>query len=170
MRKAEVETIFRKLNQAGVRYLIAGGVATVAYGYPRYTDDIDLALGMEHDNLLKAVHVLDSLGYHPRVPALLTDLADETKRRQWIEEKHAVVLNLDGKDPDNVTIDLFLQFPFDFDAEWNKAERKYVGDGTEAPIVALDTLIAMKEMAGRPKDLDDLIQLKRIRLLREKHD
>ncbi|MBN1868176.1 nucleotidyltransferase family protein [Candidatus Sumerlaeota bacterium] len=170
MRKAEVENIFGRLNEAGVRYLVAGGLAVVAHGYPRYTDDIDIALAMERENLLKAVEVLDSLGYRPRVPVALKDLADDDKRRQWIEEKHALVLNLDGKQPDDVTVDLFLQFPFDFDAEWEKAERKRFGDGVEVPVLALQTLIAMKDVAGRPKDQDDSLQLKRIQMLRETHD
>ena len=38
------EPVFRALNDAGVRYVIVGGFATVLHGHPRLTADIDLVL------------------------------------------------------------------------------------------------------------------------------
>ena len=34
-------TVARALDEAGVRYLVAGGLAVNAHGYLRYTNDID---------------------------------------------------------------------------------------------------------------------------------
>jgi predicted nucleotidyltransferase len=43
MKIDDVGTILRALNDANVRYLIVGGLAVVAHGYVRFTQDIDLA-------------------------------------------------------------------------------------------------------------------------------
>ena len=37
-----LEVIFLALNNAGVRYLVAGGLAVVAHGFVRFTNDVDL--------------------------------------------------------------------------------------------------------------------------------
>jgi len=42
MNLASLEAIVRALNGAGVRYLVAGGLAVGAHGYPRATMDVDL--------------------------------------------------------------------------------------------------------------------------------
>ena len=34
--------VFKALNKAKVKYVVAGGVAVVLYGYTRYTGDLDL--------------------------------------------------------------------------------------------------------------------------------
>lgn len=47
MERRSVEAIVRALNDAGVRYLIAGGVAVVAHGYVRFTADLDVILDLE---------------------------------------------------------------------------------------------------------------------------
>jgi len=47
--KRSVEAIVDALNAAGVRYLIAGGLAVVAHGYVRFTADVDLILDLEPD-------------------------------------------------------------------------------------------------------------------------
>ncbi|MFH0908768.1 MAG: hypothetical protein V1929_08400 [bacterium] len=41
MKLASVELLFEKLTAAGVDFIVAGGLAVVAHGYPRFTDDVD---------------------------------------------------------------------------------------------------------------------------------
>ena len=36
---SDFEAVFGALQQAGVRYLVVGGVAAVMHGYPRFTAD-----------------------------------------------------------------------------------------------------------------------------------
>ncbi len=66
MEKSSVEAIVRALNEAGVRYLIVGGMAVVAHGYLRFTADLDLILDLQEDNLRRAVAALAGQGYRPR--------------------------------------------------------------------------------------------------------
>lgn len=44
MKLSSVEAIVGALEKAGVRYLVAGGLAVVAHGYLRFTKDIDLVV------------------------------------------------------------------------------------------------------------------------------
>lgn len=51
------------LNQRGIDYMVIGAVALMAYGYPRFTEDIDLVLTREG---LETFHQeLVGLGYTP---------------------------------------------------------------------------------------------------------
>jgi hypothetical protein len=58
-------------------------------------------------------------------------------------------------------IDLFVDEPFDFDEEHPAAYVLDLSPHLTAPFVRLDTLIAMKRKAGRPKDIADLAFLQR---------
>src|SRR3954471_11482144 len=56
------------LKQRGIDYMVIGAVALMAYGYPRFTEDIDLVLTREG---LEAFHrELIGLGYVPAFPGV----------------------------------------------------------------------------------------------------
>lgn len=48
MKLTSCEAIFRALNEAGVRYLLVGGLAVNAHGYLRFTKDVDLTIDIEY--------------------------------------------------------------------------------------------------------------------------
>ena len=50
MKLDSVEQIFQALNSAGVRYLVAGGLAVNAHGYLRFTKDVDFVLQLQDEN------------------------------------------------------------------------------------------------------------------------
>lgn len=60
-------------------------------------------------------------------------------------------------------MDLFLEEPFDFDAAWRRAYRAEIAPGLRVPFLGLDDLIGMKETSGRPQDLLDVENLRRLR-------
>jgi len=47
MKLASFEAIARALDDAGVRYLVAGGLAVNAHGYLRFTKDVDIVVQNE---------------------------------------------------------------------------------------------------------------------------
>jgi hypothetical protein len=47
--------LFRALNEAGVRYVLVGGVALNLHGVERATMDVDVAIALDGDNLSRAV-------------------------------------------------------------------------------------------------------------------
>jgi hypothetical protein len=59
MKIDDVRTILSALNDANVRYLIVGGLAVVAHGYVRFTQDIDLVVQLERENVLRAMNAFD---------------------------------------------------------------------------------------------------------------
>ena len=55
MKLASFEAIVRALNDAGVRYLVAGGLAVNAHGYLRFTKEADLVLDLTRNNAERAL-------------------------------------------------------------------------------------------------------------------
>lgn len=163
MQRSSIEAIVRGLNAAGVRYLIVGGLAVVAHGYLRFTADLDLVFDMEPDNVLMALRVFKGLGYTPRAPVPIEEFADVGKRRSWVEEKNLKVFSLYSAAHAATEVDLFVESPFDFSAAYPEAFIGEVAEGVPARFVDYARLVALKERAGRPRDLDDLARLREVR-------
>ncbi|MDI1251370.1 MAG: hypothetical protein PSV13_21090 [Lacunisphaera sp.] len=166
MKLGQVIIVVEALNRAEVRYLIVGGLAVNAHGFVRYTNDLDLVIGLDPDNIRRGLDVLASIGYRPRIPVTSTQFADAGLRERWRVEKGMVVLNLWSDQQRESPIDVFVQEPFDFTQELATAQRIPLGEGLDAPFVSLSTLLRMKQTAGRPQDLQDIAELKRIEELR----
>jgi hypothetical protein len=153
--RRSVEAIIRGLNQAGVRYLVVGGLAVVAHGHARFTGDVDLVLDLDPDNALRAVEALAALDYRPRAPVPIREFADPVRRREWVESKGLTVFSLASSAHPATEVDLFVEDPFDFAATHARAARFEVAPGLAATFIARADLIAMKRRAGRPVDIED---------------
>ena len=160
MNLASLEAIVRALNGAGVRYLVAGGLAVGAHGYPRATMDVDLVVQLRSDNIVAAFHALAGLGYRPLVPVTAEGFSDKAQRERWIEEKGMQVLNFFSDQHKATSVDVFVTEPFDFDTEYDNALNVDLAPGLPVRFVSIPTLIRMKEVAGRPRDLDDIQHLR----------
>ena len=162
MHPNHLETVFKALNQAGVRYLVVGGLAVMAHGYVRVTRDLDLVLALDGKNPEDALRAFERLGYGPNLPVELMDFADPEKRRQWKAEKGMQVYQLVSDSLVDCPIDLFVDEPFAF-SEMHEARADYVlSEEVTLPVVGLAHLKAMKQAAGRPRDLLDLDELERL--------
>lgn len=159
MKLAAVEAIMRSLNEGGVRYLIAGGLAVNAHGYIRLTQDVDLVIALDPANIARAFEMLATLGYRPLVPVTAAQFSDPELRRQWIRDKGMKVLNFFSDRHRETNVDIFVTEPFDFRRESTHALSGELSPGVTARFVSLPTLIAMKEAARRPRDIDDLQHL-----------
>ncbi len=162
MKINSLEAIARALQEAGARYLVAGGVAVVAHGYARLTFDLDLVVRLERENVLHALRALAGLGYKPHVALRLEDFADDEQRRRWRREKKMLVLNLISDLHRETPVDIFAEEPFDFEAAWKESAEESVAPGVRMRIVGLRTLIDMKETAGRERDRDDVSHLRKL--------
>jgi predicted nucleotidyltransferase len=162
MQKNSIETIVRRLNEAGVRYLIAGGLAVVAHGYVRFTADFDIILSLDEANVLKAIEALAIEDFRPRVPVPLASFADAELRKQWVEQKGMVVFSLWSSKHPSVVVDIFVENPLDFEKAYSSALRREIAEDTPATFVSLEDLIHLKQAAARDKDLIDIRYLKQI--------
>ena len=59
--QADVVALCRALNQRGARYVVIGGFAIIAAGFPRVTGDIDLIVAADADNERKVFSALSTL-------------------------------------------------------------------------------------------------------------
>lgn len=154
--------IFRRLNEAGVQYVVAGGMAVNLHGIPRMTYDIDLVLRLDDRNLAAFVDLMTEWGFQPRVPFKLADLAVQEQREEWIHHKHMKAFNLVNPEWAVSEIDILIDIPVDTDELFERAETLVLGE-IEIPTVCIDHLIEMKRGTGRAQDEADLRHLERIR-------
>lgn len=163
MTKASLELLIRGLNEAGVRYLVVGGLAVNAHGYMRLTLDVDLILGFAEANLRAGLKVLKDMGYRPMVPVEIEEFADEAKRRSWQEDKHMVAFPVRSEAHRETNVDLFVTDPLGFDEAYQRAVPFELAPELVVQMCSYDDLVRLKKAAGRPKDLLDLEQLAKAR-------
>src|ERR1700761_729845 len=132
MKLGSLATIFRALQDANVRYLVVGGIAVIAHGYARTTEDLDLVLDFSGDSLSVALHALHDLGYRPIAPVSLFDFANPDQRKEWIENRNMTVFSLVSDQFPDVTVDIFAQEPFDFEKQYALGGWKEVAPNVKA--------------------------------------
>ncbi len=147
--------LIQKFNRERVSYIVVGGLATVLHGHSRLTMDVDLVVGLDKPNALKALKILSKLGYKPRVPVDPQGFADPMQRAAWIKEKGLMVFSFYKSDNPLIGIDFFVDYPMDFKALLSRSVIKNLG-AVPIRICSIPDLIKMKRKAGRPKDLEDV--------------
>ncbi len=157
-----MEAVWRALNDAGVRYLVAGGVAVYAHGYARLTKDLDLVVQLDSSNINRAFAALAGLGYQPTVPVTAEAFADAASRRRWIDEKGMRVLNFYSDLHRDTPVDVLVEEPFHFDVEYEEAMVARLSPHMPIRFVSLKTLVEMKLAANRQQDLIDVEHLRRL--------
>lgn len=161
MKLGSFDLLVSALHAAGVRYLVAGGLAVNAHGYLRFTRDIDIVLQLSRGNIEAAFAALAGIGYRPIVPISAADFADADKRTSWEREKGMTVLNFWSEQHRETPVDVFVTEPFDFEAEYGRALVKPLGS-IDVRFVSAPSLIRMKEIAGRPHDKIDIDYLRKL--------
>ncbi len=141
---------------------MVGGLAIVAHGYGRQTQDVDLVVPLDAKTVPRLFEALASIGYAPRIPVTAEQLADAATRAGWIAERHMTVLAFHSEAHAETPVDVFVREPFDFESEHAQAEMVEVAPGVALRIVRLARLLQMKAEAGRPQDLADVAELRRI--------
>lgn len=159
MKLIAFEAVAKALSDAGVQYLVAGGLAVNAHGYIRFTADIDIVLALNGANIASAFSALATIGYRPNVPITATQFGDPVKRQEWMETKNMQVLNFFSDRHRETSLDVFVYEPFEFKTEYANALKIELLPGLPTRFVSIQTLIQMKESAGRPRDLDDIEHL-----------
>ncbi|MEW5875473.1 MAG: nucleotidyl transferase AbiEii/AbiGii toxin family protein [Candidatus Zixiibacteriota bacterium] len=160
MKQDSLRSVMESLDREGVRFLVAGGLAVNAHGLLRVTADVDLIVQLAPDNIRKAFAALERLGYRPLVPVTVDGFADAKTREGWVRSKGMRVLQFFSDRHRSVTVDVFVEEPFVFDDEYDQSLQKELPDGIVVRFVSLRTLLRMKQEAGRPRDLQDIEELK----------
>lgn len=142
----DIEGLLRLLKEHKVDFVIIGATAFPVHGYARATLDIDIFIRATDENAAKALAALKAFGYD------VSDIKNEdVLKKKILIRQYAVETDV---------------HPFvagiTFDRVWkNKVKAKF--GNTYAYFASLNDLIAMKHAAGRPKDIEDIKYLKKLR-------
>jgi predicted nucleotidyltransferase len=162
------EEIFRAFQEQKVKYVLVGGVAVNLLGSMRSTADLDILVEMSDENLKTIITILQEGGYLVKQPVDPLGLADTPTRENWIKHKHMKAFNFYKKD-DIKEVDIIIAAPVSFEEAIKDAVLITVDD-VSIPIASIDKLIKMKKGTGRPVDKFDIIELKKLKKLKENHD
>ena len=113
MKLASFDALVKALDDAHVRYLVAGGLAVNVHGLLRFTKDVDLVIQLAPDNIERAFTALGALGFRPNVPITASQLADRATREGWIREKGMQVLQFWSDGHPETPVDVFVAEPFE---------------------------------------------------------
>jgi len=162
----DTERILRALGDAGVRYVLIGGVASIVHGAEQTTYDADLLPALDSENLGRLLEVLASL----RAGVLV----DESRLAMEAGELWETAVLRSG--PDGLLSAEAWHFSTDaglvdvvmsaagvggFDAHIPNA-RTLKLFGMTVAVAGIEVLVRSKEFLGRAKDLPVVEQLRRI--------
>ncbi len=155
---ADYQSLLRVFQEKKLRYLIVGGVAVNLHGYPRLTNDIDILLALDHDNLATMARIMENMGYQQRLPISIQELGDTDKVRTLMKDKGLVAYSfIHAKEP-QFNIDVLVGESMEFEKFTAHTMHADVW-GLDVPVVSIDDLIAMKQNSDREKDVQDVVAL-----------
>jgi hypothetical protein len=70
------------------------------------------------------------------------------------------ILNFQSDKHRDTPVDVFVTEPFDFDEEYRLAMVEDLAPGAPVRILRLESLLRLKQAAGRPQDLADIAELR----------
>lgn len=142
----DFKELFELLNANNVRYLMLGGYAVGAYGYPRATNDIDVFVADDSENVTKLIRALADFGF----PSL--------GENAFSQPRSMVEL---GVEPVKIQLMNFAD-GLDFEEAFSRRNLVKIED-INVTVVSMDDLIRNKETVGRHKDLADVERLLRMK-------
>ena len=135
------------LSAEGVEFLVVGGQAVIAHGYPRLTKDLDVWVRPSAEN---GRRVLAALARFGAVPEGFPPERFESPR----------TLLMIGREPFRVDILTSIE-GVNFDEAW-PARVLVAVEGTQLPVIGREELIRNKRAVGRLQDLADAEQLEKV--------
>jgi hypothetical protein len=141
---SDFRDLLRSLNAAGVRYMIVGGYAVMAYTEPRYTKDLDIWIEPSDANAGALFAALAAFG----APTKEVTPKDFTESNVFFQI---------GVAP--VRIDIMTSVPgLDFSDSWSRRVTMDFG-GEPAFVICRADVIRAKREAGRLTDQKDIARL-----------
>src|SRR6266704_3124794 len=156
-----METFLRlipRLRDAGVEFVIIGGVAAITHGSVRQTFDLDVAAPMALENLQALVGALADL--HPKF-RMRPDLPVVTPENRNLRGLKNLYLTTDMGPLDVLGL---VEGVGDYSVVRALASECDLGEGIgKCNVLNLDALISAKRAANRPKDHPTIAELEVIR-------
>jgi len=141
------ESVLAALSRAEVRYLVVGGVACALNGFVRTTEDVDILVDAEPENLRRLLDALARFGEGHARELEVEDFADEEGAVRLVED---------------FPIDMFVRLGGMRYADMLPHSRSLERD-PPIPYVDVEGLIRLKSGSPRPQDRLDVEALSRLR-------
>jgi hypothetical protein len=163
----DTERILRALDEAGVEYILIGGVACVIHGVEQTTYDTDLLPSLDPDNLERLIAALEGLDAGVLVDAqrMRLEAGDlwetESLRRggQGLHDAEAWHFTTAAG-----LVDVVMRAAGVGTFDDHRANAKDIEVfGIRVRLASVDDLLQSKEFLGRPKDMPAVDQLRQIR-------
>lgn len=154
--------LIKMLEDAGVDYVLVGGLAVALHGYPRVTMNVDVVLALNEDNLRRFITGARAAGLQPVIPADIESLARPELLDQWHREKGMLAFGLRRPDGMATVIAVLIRPAVPFEQLRRDAVSDEVGP-LKIPVASIDHLIAMKTGTGRGKDKIDIEELQKLK-------
>jgi predicted nucleotidyltransferase len=138
----------RDLNDAGVCYVVVGGLAVIRHGAVRATKDVDVVVAMDEENLARLGSLLERWR--------ATNPDGTPLRTHTLTPGGALALRTP-----HCLVDILSEqlLPACFADVLARSDLKRI-DGVEAPVCSLADLVAMKRATARGSDEVDLERLR----------
>jgi len=137
------------MEEEGCRWYLFGAQAVNVWGTPRLTNDVDVTAEIPENGSPDAIRALARHGFRLRF-----DADDDFIRR-------ARVIPLVHESTD-LPLDLVLAGP-GFEEDFLARAAIVSVDGVDVPVITPEDLVVTKVLAGRPKDLEDVRGILRVR-------
>jgi hypothetical protein len=143
---------FHLLSKYEVNYLIVGGEAVIYYGHARLTGDVDIYFEMMSENVEKLYQALTEF-WEGQIPGL--------KKYEELMEPGVIIQF--GVPPNRIDLINQIEAVVFKDAWANKVTETIISEERTIPIhfIGILDLIMNKASLDRPKDMDDLIYLRK---------
>jgi len=143
-RIADPGTLLKSLNEAGIEFILVGGLAAVVQGVPVTTFDVDIVHRRTEENVTKLLKFLQSIdAYHRR----LDDKIIEPNEKDLKGKGHVLLTTHLGP------LDLLATIEEGRDFEGLLADTIEVeSHGHTIRVLSLETIVALKRGSKDPKD------------------
>jgi len=152
----ELLQLWKCLNECNVHYIMIGGFATRFHGFDRVTEDLDLWLEDTVENRKNLRAAFNVLGYGDQ-PAFETMQFVPGWSSFHVGSTVALDIMTEMKGLQSLTFQECLE-------QASVAEI----EGIKIPFLHINQLIANKKAVNRPKDKVDVIELEKIKEIRDK--
>ena len=147
----EIIDFFKLLNKHSVKYILVGGLAVNYHGFSRTTGDVDLWMNDSLENRKKFVSALQERNIEG-CDAFLT--------YPFIAGYAEILLE------NGIYIDLMSDLQFlkqtNFEECFSISDKFCITESTEITVLHINKLIEEKDKSLRPKDKEDVEQLKKL--------
>jgi len=149
------EILFRKLQEKKVDYMVVGGVALVLQGAIRMTADLDLMVALNEHNLTVFIAAMNEMGFKPKVPVPSEAFISAENRESWIQDKGMIVFSFYHPGEMFSLVDVFVCEPIPYCEMRDRRDNKLIDDFS-IPVASIQDLIKLKQISGRPQDIEDI--------------